>query len=216
MRWKLLFLKANCNTKIDTEPNCSQPLQTRMAASNKPQMNREIFVETHRLLLGEVLPIDDKSILELDSDQSVHNYLGDPIIQTIEESQEIISNIRQQYKNHGLGRWAVIEKATGQFMGWSGLKLEAKTVNHHSNFYDLGYRLMPRYWGHGFATESAKAALAYGFEKLHIAEVFADADTNNVASKKVLEKVGLRYVETFDDKGYAVEWFTITRQEWNG
>ena len=179
-------------------------------------MNREIFVQTDRLLLGEVLPTDNESIFELDSDRDVHQYLGDPIIHTIEDSQEIIANIRHHYKNNGIGRWAVIEKATNQFMGWCGLQLETKTVNHHTNFYDLGYRLIKRYWGFGFATESAKAVLTYGFDKLCISEVFADADINNVASKKVLKKVGLRHIETFDDEGYAVAWFTIKRQWMNG
>lgn len=177
-------------------------------------VKRNIFVETERLLLGELLPLDDKGMFELDSDHEVHQYLGDAVVEKIEQSQEVIEMIRKQYREHGIGRWAVLEKATQNFLGWAGLKLSKDTINKHSNFYDLGYRFIQKYWGNGFATEAAKASLLYGFEVMELHCVYAQADSANTASRNVLEKSGLRYVETFDDDGYAVDWFAITKEEW--
>lgn len=177
-------------------------------------MERIIFVETERLLLGELLPMDEKGMFELDSDEEVHRYVSDGVVKSVEESAVVIDMIRAQYRSHGIGRWAVIEKTTQSFLGWAGLKVEKRTINNHTNFYDLGYRLIQKYWGKGFATEAARAALLYGFEALQLSEIYADADCENTASRNVLEKAGLRYVETFDDDGYAVDWFAITRDEW--
>lgn len=103
----------------------------------------KIFIETERLILREILPSDDKALFELDSDPEVHRYLGKPIHQ-IKEAQATIDAVRQQYIDFGIGRWAMIEKSTGDFMGWTGLKFVTQMRNGHTNYYDLGYRMMPR------------------------------------------------------------------------
>ncbi len=172
----------------------------------------QIFVETDRLILRELLPSDDKGMFELDSDKEVHQFLGNKPIENIEESRKIIEFVRQQYITNGIGRWAMIEKSTNNFMGWTGLKLVKETLNNHTNYYDLGYRLIKKYWGKGFATESAKASLEYGFTILQLTEIYGSADQNNLASRKVLEKAGLRYIETYDYDGRPTDWFKITRQ----
>lgn len=53
--------------------------------------------------------------------------------------------VRQQYVDNGIGRWAVVEKESGLFIGWAGLKIETN-VNDHASFYDLGYRFLPEFW----------------------------------------------------------------------
>ena len=77
-------------------------------------------IETERLLLRELLPTDDAGMFELDSNPEVHIYLGNKPVKSIEESREAIANIRQQYLENGIGRWAVILKETGEFIGWFG------------------------------------------------------------------------------------------------
>jgi RimJ/RimL family protein N-acetyltransferase len=173
----------------------------------------KIFVETERLILRELLPSDDEGMFELDSDKDVHKYIGQPV-ETIEQSRGIIDSVRKQYTDYGIGRWAMIEKRTNHFIGWTGFRLITIPRNNHVNYYDLGYRLIKRYWGKGFATESAIASLAYGFEKLQFAEIYATADMNNIASRNVLTKAGLTYVETFDDEGYAVGWYKLSMEDW--
>jgi len=172
----------------------------------------KIFAETERLILRELLPSDDKGMFELDSDKDVHKFLGNKPVESIEQSRDVIEFVRQQYITNGIGRWAVIEKNTNNFLGWAGLKLVKEETNNHSNFYDVGYRLIKRHWGKGFATESAIASLNYGFKTLQLETIYGAAESDHNASRKILEKIGLNYIETYDRKTTPTDWFKITRQ----
>ncbi len=167
----------------------------------------KIFVETNRLLLRELLPQDVTGMFELDSDPEVHRYLGDSPVLDKEQIVEVISFIRQQYIDNGIGRWAVVEKATNNFIGWAGLKYVTETINGHTNYYDIGYRIIRKYWGQGFATEAAVASLNYAFETLKADAVYALTDCNNIASGRVLEKAGLKFVEKFELGGVIHHWY---------
>lgn len=173
----------------------------------------KIFAETERLILREVLLTDLDGFFELDSDPEVHQYLGNKPVNDKEEIKAYIKSIMQQYKNNGIGRWAIIDKKTKDFIGWAGLKLITEKTNNHINYYDLGYRIIKKYWGKGIATEAAKAALAYAFDKLNATEVFALADCKNMGSNNVLTKVGLRFVEEFDVDGVTHNWYKIEKKE---
>jgi ribosomal-protein-alanine N-acetyltransferase len=170
----------------------------------------KIFAETERLILRELTPTDDKGMFELDSDPEVHRYLGNKPVTSIEQSRQEIAFIRTQYAENGIGRWAVIEKTSGNFVGWSGLKLNKKEVNKHSSFYDIGYRLIKKYWGKGYATESAMAALNYGFNELKLKEIYGMADINNTGSNRILTKLGLTFIEPFDYNGILHNWYKIS------
>lgn len=172
----------------------------------------KIFAETERLLLRELLPEDINGLLQLDSDPEVHQYLGQKTISTIEESSQNLNYIRKQYIDNGIGRWAVIEKQTNQFIGWSGLKLITELTNGHINYYDLGYRFIKEYWGKGYATESAKASISYAFNQLNANEVYAIADIDNLASIKILEKLGLKRINIFQYDGKPHHWLKIEKQ----
>ena len=172
----------------------------------------KIFAETERLLLRELLPEDINGLLQLDSDPEVHQYLGQKTISTIEESSQNLNYIRKQYIDNGIGRWAVIEKETNQFIGWSGLKLITELTNGHINYYDLGYRFIKEYWGKGYATESAKASISYAFNQLNANEVYAIADIDNLASIKILEKLGLKRINIFQYDGKPHHWLKIEKQ----
>ena len=175
----------------------------------------EIIIETERLILRKIELSDQQSMFELDSDNDVHKYLGEPVVKTIEESILKINNINEQYINNGVGRLAVIEKSTNLFLGWSGLKLEEPRKHHNQKYYDIGYRLIKKYWGKGYATESAKACLDYGFNNLNLIEIYADVDSNNIVSKNVLEKIGLKYLFTFDDDGFHTDWYKVTKNQYS-
>ncbi len=174
----------------------------------------EIFIETERLILREILPTDEEGLFELDSNPKVHTYLGNNAVENIDQIREAIKKIRQQYIDNGIGRWAIIDKETNNFIGWSGLKFVTETTNNHINFYDLGYRLIEQYWGKGIATETTKATLQYAFETLNVTEIFAMCEIGNVSSKNVLEKSGFKFIETFDFDGIKHNWFRITTDEW--
>lgn len=174
----------------------------------------KIFIETERLILREILPIDEKGLFELDSNPNVHTYLGNNPVENIDQIREVIKMIRQQYIDNGIGRWAIIDKQTNDFIGWTGLKFETETINNHRQYYDLGYRLIEKYWGKGIATEATKATLKYAFDELNLTEIYAICDIGNIASKNVLEKSGLKIIETFELDGIKHLWFRISKDEW--
>ena len=107
----------------------------------------------------------------------------------VHDSKYLIENtIRKQYSDYGYGRWAVIEKASGEFTGWCGLKLMSE-----NNEIDLGYRFQKKFWGKSFATEAAMASLKFGFEIKKLERIIGRAMTANIASIKVLEKCGMKF-----------------------
>ena len=169
----------------------------------------DVIIETKRLLLRELVATDDQGIYELDSDPEVHRYLGNSPINSIEQARDIIAFIRQQYVTNGIGRLAIIEKETNSFIGWGGFKLITEYTNGHKDYHDLGYRLIKRYWGKGYATESSLAALDYGFKTLSLPVIYAMADLENLSSRKVLEKVGFENMETFEYDGVPHSWLKL-------
>lgn len=172
----------------------------------------KIFAETERLILRELMPADAEGMFDMNSDPDVHRYLGNKPVKSIEQSIAEIEFIRKQYVENGIGRWAVIEKTSGNFLGWSGLKLITETTNNHINYYDLGYRFSKRFWGKGYATETAIAVIHYGFTELKLNEIIGIADINNLGSIHVLEKVGLKRVSVFDYYGTKHLWMRIENQ----
>ena len=174
----------------------------------------KIISETERLIIREILPSDIEGMFELHSDPDVHKFLGNQTITSKDQIINIINFVRKQYIDYGVGRWAVIGKKNLEFLGWTGLEFVTKETNNHNYYYDLGYRLIKRFWGKGFATESAFASLDYAFEKLNADKVYAMAHCDNEGSNKILKKVGLNRVETFYFEGLKHNWYNIYRTEY--
>jgi len=180
----------------------------------------DIYIETERLYIRPLAVADEQGMFEMGSDPEVHKYIGGKHYQTIEQGRGAITDIMQQYKDNGVGRWAVIEKATDEFVGWTGLKLMKERVNAMIDYYDFGYRLMRKFWGKGYATESGRASLSYGTDTLKLKEVYGMTDVNNAASRRVLEKLGFKYIETFGydgqpgwrQPGEPATWYKWTRE----
>lgn len=173
----------------------------------------QFHIETERLILRNIQLSDIDGMFELDSDPEVHQYLGNKPFTSNSQSEEIIKDIIKQYQDIGIGRWALINKETHEFMGWSGLKLNTITLNGHTNFYDVGYRIIKRFWGNGYATESSIAALDYGFNTLNFDTIYGITEKGNEASHKILLKIGLNYIEDFYDKktNLNLRWYNISK-----
>jgi ribosomal-protein-alanine N-acetyltransferase len=174
----------------------------------------KIFVETERLILREILPTDIDGMFALDSDPEVHKYLGNKTVTNKEQIVELINFIRQQYVDHGIGRWAIIDKRTNEFIGWTGLKFVTALTNDHKNYYDLGYRLIKKYWGKGIATETAHASLEYAFSILNIDEIYAAASIENEGSNKILNKIGMNFIETFYYEDIKCNWYKMDKSDY--
>ncbi|MFL9838025.1 GNAT family N-acetyltransferase [Flavobacterium sp. ST-75] len=164
--------------------------------------------ETQRLLFRELELTDAEAMFEMDSDPDVHLYLGNNPVKNIDEVKFVIENLQWQYKTFGMGRMAVVLKETNEFIGWAGFKRE-RNVNGHEVFCDLGYRFLKKHWGKGYAGESAKAFVEHGFNEMKLEKINAYADAAHTASRKVLEKAGLQYIETFDLDGVEEVWYEM-------
>lgn len=156
----------------------------------------DIILETPRLYLRRFTEADLSLIKELNSKQEVLKYLHEPLLETDEQAKNILLNhILPQYKLN-LGRWAVYKKETNEFIGWCGLKYRPELEE-----IDLGYRFSQKHWGKGYATESAEYVLNYGLKTLKLKTITGRAHVENIASLKVLEKIGMKYIkdEIVDD-----------------
>jgi [ribosomal protein S5]-alanine N-acetyltransferase len=156
-----------------------------------------VHIETPRLIIRPLEEKDTEGMYLMDSDPEVHRYVGQHPVTTREESKDVIAFIRRQYEDHGIGRWAVLEKSTGDFVGWTGFKRMKEVANGHTDHLDFGYRLAQRHWGKGYATEASRAALHYGINIMGLTDIYAMTDPDNAASRHVLEKLGFRLAEIF-------------------
>lgn len=149
-----------------------------------------VILETPRLTLRRFTEADAPLIFDLNSDPAILKYLHEfPLIDEKDALRILREIIFPQYENN-LGRWAVIIKETGEFIGWCGLKHRPEL-----NEIDLGYRFKKTSWGNGYATEAAKHVLRYGLEILKLKEITGRAHVENIASLKVLEKIGMKFIK---------------------
>lgn len=170
---------------------------------------------TPRLLLRPLLVTDAEGLFALDSDPEVHRYLGNKPVTSIATCYDVIHNVQQQYEDNGIGRWAIIDRETQDFIGWAGLKYEQGRMPGVAHYYDLGYRLRRPYWGQGIATEAATLWLQYGFEQLQLPEIGAIAHVENIGSNTILRKIGLRFMDTFQyDEETPCNWYALERTDW--
>ena len=144
------------------------------------------IIETPRLYLREFELSDAASMFDLNIDKEVIKYTGDDHFSSESEALDFIKNY-DHYKIHGFGRWAVILKENNTFIGWNGLKL------NEDNDIDIGFRFFRKYWGRGYASESAEAVLDYGLNVLKIDSIIGRVAPENIASVSILEKLGMKF-----------------------
>ncbi|RMB63360.1 N-acetyltransferase [Dokdonia sinensis] len=174
----------------------------------------EYHIETEHLILREIRIEDTGDLYRLDSNPVVHKYLGNKPISCMGKARHYIDYIIMQYEKYGIGRWATIEKSSGDFIGWSGLKMNfEEEMNGHINYYDIGYRFMPEYWGKGYATESSIAAKDYFFGHFPGHKLCGLAEIGNGASCRVLEKIGLERKDDFyyEKEDVDIAWFELEK-----
>lgn len=160
------------------------------------------ILESARLRFRESTPGDAEHMFALNSDPEVVQYTGDGPFASIQEARDFLENYVNVFRRFQRGRWLLELKSTGEVIGWCGLKF------HEDNSEtDVGYRLFKKHWGNGYATEAAKAAIAYGFDTLQLDRIVAHARKENIASLKVLEKCGMKIIgEDNDCDGEIFVW----------
>ena len=182
-----------------------------------------VFLETERLILRRFTADDVDNLVELDSDPDVMHYItGGRGTSRAEIEVDVLPAFLAYYERFpGYGFWAVIEKATGDFLGWFHLRPALHDGSPTEP--ELGYRLRRSAWGKGYASEGARALVRVAFQELGADRVFAETMMVNTASRRVMENAGLRLVRTFHadwpdkiegDEHGDVE-YALTRAEWD-
>ena len=154
------------------------------------------ILETERLILRTWTLADAPKLFEICGDADVMKYLGTgKPYEAIEEADEFLRWAENYQTENGFCRWAIVSKENQEIIGSCGFARP-----HGTEEIELGYLLAKRYWGKGFATEATEACLRYGFERLKFNEAIAITDLENLASQKVLEKIGFakRGIEKID------------------
>ncbi|MEZ4777641.1 MAG: GNAT family N-acetyltransferase [Bacteroidia bacterium] len=166
------------------------------------------IIETPRLILREFSLSDATNMYELNADPEVVRYTGDKPFASIMEAATFLENY-DSYKKYGYGRWAVVDKVSEAFLGWCGLKF------NEEKFVDIGFRFFRKEWNKGYATESARASLDYGFNHLNLDEIIGRASTENNPSIRVLEKLNMHFWKFDDCKGIANSaYYRISKEEY--
>ena len=170
------------------------------------------FLETERLYLREIQNTDFNDLFRMNSDPVIMKYVGDGSTrnheQMIKELDMLISHYRRK---PGLGIWATILKETDTFVGASGLVYYDNTSE-----IEVGYRMLKEYWNRGYATEASLGLLRYGFETLKLCKIVSSAHVENVASRRVMEKIGMKYIDDRVQYSCLQAYYEIRRDEYKG
>jgi RimJ/RimL family protein N-acetyltransferase len=172
-------------------------------------MGGSIIVETERLWLREYVLDDAEATFEIGRNPLVQRYTGDPCFTSVQEVRTVLlRHPLEDYRKYGFGRWAMVAKEHGKVIGMAGLKYLSEWDE-----VDVGYRLLPEYWGRGLATEASRASIRYGFEKLKLSRIIGLADPRNVRSVRVLEKCGLIFEKMVEIKSEQVAQYVVYAQQ---
>lgn len=161
---------------------------------------------TTKRLEHRALTVDDaEAFFALNSHPDVMRYTGEPPLQSLEEAREAIENY-PDFDTVGYGRWGCVLKENRAVIGFCGLKYlpELDAV-------DVGFRFLPPYWGRGLATEACTASITFGFDVLRLPRIIGLVLAENIASIRVLERVGMRRDGTITYQGQTALRFAICR-----
>lgn len=151
-------------------------------------MDNVIELETERLNLRQWKDSDYPKFADMNSSPEVMAYY--PRTMSKPESDALAYKIQTLISNRGWGFWAVEEKKSNNFIGFVGLH-EPTPDLPFSPCVEIGWRLAKDYWGKGYATEAAKAALNFAFGPLNLAKVYSFTSVRNLRSRAVMERLNM-------------------------
>jgi len=169
-------------------------------------------IQTARLILRPLTANDTEALTQtVYGDSSVTRFLPPSDAPASERSAQTIARYRAYWHSAGYGPWAIITRQNGTFIGRGGLKPFPE--------YDLPeliYALTPSAWGMGYATELSQACVRLAFEVLETPAVIAFTDPSNTRSRRVLERIGMRYFGIQDTQYYAEPhtYYRLDREHW--
>lgn len=146
---------------------------------------------TERLVIRSFIPQDAEALHErVFSLPEAMRFIPKGAIDDVERTRRSVARYIEHERTHGFSLWAVLDRGSGEFIGSCGLVL----VEGKGPEVELAYHFTPPSWGHGYATEAARASLAYGFEEAGLERIIAICAPEHTASRRVMEKSGMRLV----------------------
>lgn len=166
-------------------------------------------LETERLTLRPFREADVAPFFELSQDPDVMRYVGDRRVPTLQEVWRGIAGWIGHWALRGYGQWAIEERSSGRLIGRAGIINPAEWPGA-----EVGYLLGRAWWGHGYATEAARAAMDWGFEQFDFSDLISLIDPDNTASIAVATRLGESLRGETDLLGNRVLIYGISRGEW--
>jgi ribosomal-protein-alanine N-acetyltransferase len=154
-------------------------------------------VRTERLILRRWRDSDREPFAAMNADSEVMEHF--PASMSREESDSLVDRVEAHFDERGFGLWALEVAETGEFIGFTGLAVP-RFEAHFMPAVEVGWRLARSAWGHGYATEAARRAIAFGFADAGLAEVVSFTTVANARSRAVMVRVGMTRdpVDDFD------------------
>jgi RimJ/RimL family protein N-acetyltransferase len=145
------------------------------------------FLTTERLAFRPWAPADLPLALALWTNPEVNRFLGGPF--SPQQAEERLRLEIAMQETSGIQYWPIFLRSSGEHVGCAGLR----PYQPARQIFELGFHLLPAFWGQGLAMEASRAVIAYAFETLGARALFAGHHPENAASRRVLEKLGFRY-----------------------
>ena len=164
-------------------------------------------VETERLLLRQFTIDDLDDLYFIYSHPDLSKYLSNEQPLRLDQTRAAINSIIESWQQHKFGVWAVVYKKHRKLIGHCGLKFLENTPE-----VQIGYLLLKDYWRRGLGTEAAAAVLKYGFEVVKLERIVAIAKPENIASRRVMEKIGMKYEKDAYYYDNDVVYYSLSRQ----
>lgn len=164
-------------------------------------------IETRRLRLRQFKPNDTDELYRIYSNPKLFKYMSNEKPLQWRQTNELISLLIENWEYFGFGVWAVVYKKHQKLIGHCGFKFLENTRE-----IQLGYLLLESYWGVGLGTEAASASLRYAFEVAKLDRIVAIAKPENIASRRVMEKVGMNYEKDAYYYNNHVVYYSITAE----
>ncbi|MBS1786774.1 MAG: GNAT family N-acetyltransferase [Acidobacteria bacterium] len=172
----------------------------------------DVRLQTSRLRLMPFQRSDVDDLHRMWTEPEVRKYLWDDLVIPRDTVVAIVENSLQSFAESGLGFWMLNLKGSFRIAGFAGLRHFRLPESNYQEV-EVLYGLLPDYWGKGLATEAAEAILQYGFQQLRLERIYAGADPPNIASIKVMERLGMKFLCTVNLNGLPAIYYVMRKSQ---
>ena len=166
-------------------------------------------ITTLRLILRPFTSQDAGPLHRILGDRDVLRYFPNPTSPSLDRVEKTIADQLKHWEEYAYGWWAIQLRAAGEFVGWCGLQFLPETEET-----EVGYLLGKPFWGQGLATEGARASLSFGFDDLGLGTIVAIVHPENLASRRVIEKLGMPFTNEAEYFGMPCRRYELSRQDY--